>query len=157
MTPEKARWLLQAAQPGPWETIFGVAGVPEGWDEYYASLIMGHTRLNLVEYQLLEEEEYASFELAAAAPELAEIVAGMHYQYVVQARHLATAAPNTWMPCDSLGLTGYDSVLAGEPWTGTRTWRTLKSAKVCAEKAQAYGDRAVQIVRRLVSDVEVVE
>lgn len=97
------------------------------------------------------------FALAEASYELAQTIAEMRYQYLVEAQHLTTAAPNTWMPCDSLGLTGYDSIIAGEPWRGPQTWRTLESAKKCAETAQAYRDRDVRIMRRLVTDVEVVE
>lgn len=143
--PAWAQELLDGAQPGPWVYNRPIVETDGGRGQLTAAD---------PEYGVIDEGDGP---LVAAAPDLAETIAAMHYEYVVEARHLATAAPNTWMPCDSIGLTSYDSVLAGEPWTGPRTWRTLKSAKVCAEKAQAYGDRAVQIVRRLVTDVEVVK
>lgn len=65
--------LLEQSTPGPWESYSGVAGVPEGWDEYWVILQMGRHRLPLRSpYDPLEDEEYANFDLAAAAPELAE-------------------------------------------------------------------------------------
>lgn len=67
--------LLSQATPGPWESYSGVAGVPEGWDEYWVILQMGRHRLPLRSpYDPLEDEEYANFDLAALAPELAQEV-----------------------------------------------------------------------------------
>lgn len=67
--------LLAESSPGPWESLYGVAGVPEGWDEYWVILQMGRHRLPLRSpHYPLEDEEYANFDLAAAAPELAEEV-----------------------------------------------------------------------------------
>lgn len=67
--------LLSQATPGPWESLYGVAGVPEGWDEYWVILQMGRHRLPLRSpHYPLEDEEYANFDLAAHAPELAQEV-----------------------------------------------------------------------------------
>lgn len=140
MTPEKARKLLQDATPGPWETSFGVAGVPEGWDEHYASLIMGHTRLNLVEYQPLEEEDYANFELAAAAPELAEIVAGMRWEY--------SLTVSIDMGDGSIDYEGYGSYV----W-----YNNLAGAQNFVAQEELPEGHQLHIIRRLVSDPEVVE
>ena len=75
LTTMHLKCLLEQATPGPWESLYGVAGVPEGWDEYWAILQMGRHRLPLRSpHYPLEDEEYANFDLAAAAPELAQEV-----------------------------------------------------------------------------------
>ena len=74
-TTMRLKCLLEQATPGPWESLYGVAGVPEGWDEYWVILQMGRHRLPLRSpHYPLEDEEYANFDLAAAAPELAQEV-----------------------------------------------------------------------------------
>lgn len=75
LTTMHLKRLLEQATPGPWESRYGVAGVPEGWDEYWVILQMGRHRLPLRSpHYPLEDEEYANFDLAAAAPELAQEV-----------------------------------------------------------------------------------
>ena len=75
LTTDHLKNLLSQATPGPWESRYGVAGVPEGWDEYWVILQMGRHRLPLRSpHYPLEDEEYANFDLAAAAPELAQEV-----------------------------------------------------------------------------------
>lgn len=75
LTTKHLKCLLEKAAPGPWESIYGVAGVPEGWDEYWVILQMGRHRLPLRSpHYPLEDEEYANFDLAATAPELAQEV-----------------------------------------------------------------------------------
>mgnify|MGYP001669503322 CR=1 FL=1 len=75
LTTMRLKCLLEQATPGPWESHYGVAGVPEGWDEYWVILQMGRHRLPLRSpHYPLEDEEYANFDLAAAAPELAQEV-----------------------------------------------------------------------------------
>lgn len=75
LTTMHLKCLLAQATPGPWESRYGVAGVPEGWDEYWVILQMGRHRLPLRSpHYPLEDEEYANFDLAAAAPELAQEV-----------------------------------------------------------------------------------
>lgn len=145
MTPEKAHELRQGAQRGPWEYTYPIVKTKGG-----AGLLTAADP----EYGVIGEGDGP---LVAAAPELAEIVANMHYEYVVEARMLADAAPSVWMPCDSWGLTGYDSMRANEPWAGPRRWRAVGAAEMCADNARAYGDRDVRIVRRLVTDVEAIE
>lgn len=75
LTTTHLKYLLEQSTPGPWESLYGVAGVPEGWDEYWVILQMGRHRLPLRSpHYPLEDEEYANFDLAAAAPELAQEV-----------------------------------------------------------------------------------
>ncbi|WP_305137944.1 hypothetical protein [Corynebacterium hiratae] len=69
--------LLDEATPGPWRAEVGAAGVPEGWDEHWIALHMGHNSMYDVGREPPAEEEYANFTLAALAPELADEVLRM--------------------------------------------------------------------------------
>lgn len=91
-TTMRLKFLLEQATPGPWESRYGVAGVPEGWDEYWVILQMGRHRLPLRSpHYPLEDEEYANFDLAAAAPELAQEVINLRdaLGYLVEETRLA--------------------------------------------------------------------
>nr|DAI15216.1 MAG TPA: hypothetical protein [Caudoviricetes sp.] len=75
ITTTNLKQLLDEAAPGPWESSASEYGVPEGWDEYWLALHMGYTRLSTMERDdPPPEEAYASLELAALAPELAQEV-----------------------------------------------------------------------------------
>lgn len=76
---------------------------------------------------LLAEREAA---LVVAAPALAELVANMHYEYAVQLKH-------------------------GDGWITSR--HHTPTVEVAEEVAARYERSETRIVRRLVSDVEVVE
>lgn len=92
LTTMHLKCLLEQATPGPWESIYGVAGVPEGWDEYWVILQMGRHRLPLRSpHYPLEDEEYANFDLAALAPELAQEVINLRdaLGYLVEETRLA--------------------------------------------------------------------
>ena len=92
LTTTHLKCLLEQATPGPWESLYGVAGVPEGWDEYWVILQMGRHRLPLRSpHYPLEDEEYANFDLAAAAPELAQEVINLRdaLGYLVEETRLA--------------------------------------------------------------------
>ena len=81
LTTTHLKCLLDQATPGPWESYSGVAGVPEGWDEYWAILQIGHQRFPLRSpHYPLEDEEYANFDLAAEAPQLAQEVIRLREQ-----------------------------------------------------------------------------
>lgn len=69
--------LLDEASPGPWRAEVGAAGVPEGWDEHWLALHMGHNSMYDVGREPPAEEEYANFKLAALAPPLAQEVLRM--------------------------------------------------------------------------------
>lgn len=92
LTTAQLQRLLDQATPGPWESYSGVAGVPEGWDEYWVILQMGRHRLPLRSpHYPLEDEEYANFDLAAAAPQLAQEVIRLRdaLGYLVEETRLA--------------------------------------------------------------------
>ena len=92
LTTTHLQHLLDQATAGPWESRYGVAGVPEGWDEYWVILQMGRHRLPLRSpHYPLEDEEYANFDLAAHAPELAQEVINLRdaLGYLVEETRLA--------------------------------------------------------------------
>ena len=92
LTTDHLKNLLSQATPGPWESLYGVAGVPEGWDEYWVILQMGRHRLPLRSpHYPLEDEEYANFDLAALAPQLAQEVINLRdaLGYLVEETRLA--------------------------------------------------------------------
>lgn len=68
---DQLRELLDDATPGPWEDSAGVAGVPEGWDEYWVMIRIGHNNFSLRSLEPLDKEDYANFNLTALAPDMA--------------------------------------------------------------------------------------
>lgn len=113
MTPEEARALREDATPGPWglERIDGDTHV----------IFQGMPR---------EPEEW-DMPLIAAAPELAELVAGLRYEYAVAGvdNDGKTIPPKTWFP------NRYEANIAA----------------MCVNTVET------RIVRRLVGDQEVVD
>ncbi|ACP33608.1 hypothetical protein cauri_2015 [Corynebacterium aurimucosum ATCC 700975] len=77
MSTANLKRLLAEATPGPWRAEVGAAGVPEGWDEHWLALHMGHNSMYDVGREPPAEEEYANFKLAALAPQLAQEVLRM--------------------------------------------------------------------------------
>lgn len=120
--PERARELREGAQPGPWrtETIDGALHVlvPSGNGA----------------------PEEADLPLIAAAPDLAEIVAGMEWEYTVYV-YLGDEAIMQW---------GFEEAEVGS-WTDE-----LGRAEYVRDALIKEG-RQARLVRRLVTDVEVVE
>lgn len=138
MTPEQARQLLERATPGPWDCV--------GQDEEYP-------RVARDGYQdITNDATNFNAPLIAAAPELAELVAGLRYEYAAQVRR-GTASP--WLYVLSNGhfsKRGSTSV-----WCKRRVG--CENAIRSALKRKDVGADTVEfrIVRRLVSEPEVVE
>lgn len=98
--------LLDEATPGPWRAEVGAAGVPEGWDEHWIALHMGHNSMYDVGREPPAEEEYANFTLAALAPPLAQEVLRMREQIKGLILAMETkAANNEWQ--DPATIAGY--------------------------------------------------
>lgn len=161
MTPEKAQELLKGTTPGPWELNSEETSEHDdlvqglcAWLEADLERVFG---AGLV---IEDQEELTNLTLASYAPELAEIVAGMHYVYTVEVRYIAHEwAGNDWYPCDTDGNTrvDYHDDLRPWRWVGQHAWRKLESAQQVAEQERGWEDRNVRITRRLVADPEVVE
>lgn len=138
VTPEQACELLKGTTPGPWEAgsyTYQLAGCPEATDFWVSS-----------ESSFIAEngnqvgrgsEAGNNFELIAAAPVMAETIAGMQAEYAVQ--YLA--------PSGEWKFTYEDYEIR---------WQSSLSVQM----VRAVRDHTVEetrIVRRYVTDVEVME
>lgn len=146
MTPEEAKQLLDKATPGPWEVEEFEeqhAGCPPTTEFYLGS----DDFQNIATAETTEryyDQTRANFALIAAAPALAEIVAGLRYEYAVQveytdgeieyARSFLTATPSI-----------------------ADAWWTNKPNKGLAAKWRENALCAARVVRRLVGEPEVAE
>ena len=147
MTPEKARALLDAATPGPWEAYDPGDGTARlysyanGADE--ADRLIGD----------LGEMEKGTGRLAAAAPELAETIANLRYEYAV-AVPVATGVPDQplWRYFIRRGADG-GAILTALPGLGV--WHV--SEEGAAAFAEWHNVTGYRIARRFVGDPEVTE
>lgn len=86
MTPEQARKLLDAITPAPWEVKSWnkqEVGFPEVTDFWITS----HNDKQVAAQETIErhfDETESDFNLIAAAPDMAEMIAGMTTEYSVQ-------------------------------------------------------------------------
>lgn len=138
MNPEEARKLLEAATPGPWLCV--------GEDDEYP-------RVARVGYMdITNDAEHYNARLITAAPDLAELVAGLRYEYAAQVRR-GPASP--WLYITRNGCFSRRESISG--------WYTHRA--VCATAiryALRHNDVDTEIVesrvvRRLVSEPEVAE
>lgn len=145
MTPEHVYELLENATPGPWTALPNYDdGEPRPDDSY----------LIKVGDQYLGIMHAPDADLAAAAPYLAKLVAGMHYEYAAQVEHdgrkkIVTDSDN--------GL-----CLLGDINSEMQHWhRDRKDAQDYADCWNSHYSKrtgaTARIVRRLVADEEVAE
>lgn len=157
MTPEKAKRLLDKVKencPLPWE--IGIDRSMAG-DEYQVIVYNGNETYNdnlayAVGYDGEVTIDPDAIGLVAAAPELAETIAGLRYEYAAQVRR-GSASP--WLYVRQNGhfsKRGSTSV-----WCKRRTG--CENAIRGALKRKDVGADTVEfrVVRRLVGDPEVVE
>lgn len=144
MTPEEARKLLDGITPGPWECSAYDVGVPEGWDESWLHLYMGHTVLSTGgPYEHITDEDYANAALAAAAPELAETVAGLR---------------TAWLICRECGEEyEYWYYPEGRWFLEAGVVSRFASREAAIEHAEAYELAGYELATMLIGSVEVVE
>lgn len=137
MTPQEAQKLLDAATPGPWGVESGVAGAAV------------YSKVGVV----CDGTGVDDAPLIAAAPELAVLIAGLRYEYAVQVP-VATAVPGepVWRFFVRRGTNG-GAILTAVPGLGK--WDT--SERAAEKRAELHELTGYRIVRRLMSDVEVVE
>ncbi|WP_288891197.1 hypothetical protein [uncultured Corynebacterium sp.] len=74
MTPEEARKLLDGTTPGPWEPH----------QKHHKVLVNNRQQFAVCAMPGDEPEDYANFNLIAAAPDMAATIAGMRPEYGVQ-------------------------------------------------------------------------
>lgn len=133
ITPQEARALRENAARGPWRT-----------DEHpYMDGQSIYQRKGLV---IAKHVSGCNADLIVAAPELAELVANLRYEYAVQIPH----------PHDGWAFIFTDHETDERSMTPHPHWAdwedNLDDARCAAE-----GVDGARIVRRLVGDVEVVE
>lgn len=136
--------MLDGTSPGPWECSAYDVGVPEGWDESWLHLYMGHTVLSTGgHYEHITDEDYANAVLAAAAPELAEAIAGMQ---------------PLWLVCrESDGEYEYWDSRKGYWHLGAGCATKFASREAAVDAAECHGLEDYQLATRLISKPEVVE
>lgn len=129
ITPDQARELLDGATPGPWEALFDNEAI-----ETDASTVLCNTD-GAVEWGRNTEHDVP---LAAAAPELAQTIAGMRWEYGVEQHTLDNPHWHTAIPYDR----GFDQ-------------------DKCTQLAETFRannpHNKYRIVRRLVSKPEVID
>lgn len=138
ISPERAQELLDDAAPGPWEAV---GEYPDGESRPDTSRLM---RSANGEY--LGIMHGADAHLAAAAPELAETIAGMRWEYAVQ----VSVDGELWLFAHG----GTKSTL--NPIDPCWWFHTEEEARDFA-KFRTTKRSTARVVRRLVTDVEVIE
>lgn len=140
MTPEKAHKLRERATPGPWERHPDNPRMLCNLDRKFA------VHAELVKNRGLEPdpEDVANTELIAAAPDLAELVAGLRYEYAVQVNG------REWLRENDEGR----FVLTGDPMRALRHYHPGVAASI-AKGASAQFSCECRVVRRLVGEPEV--
>lgn len=137
MTPEEARALLDGATPGPWQ----VRG--DGPANRQLHVCDCEERA-----EVAESVTWENAPLIAAAPALAELVAGMRYEYAVQVE----MSDGEWHFTDD------EFYPFGTPEPRHAEWQTKTGAEELYDSfVEDDGPKHIRIVRRLVSESEVVE
>ena len=135
ITPNEAEALLEGATPGPYE----LEESGEQWADCPPSHGMqitsraGHALVQKEVSERVADEWHATFELMAAAPDMAKQIAGMRYEYAVQVRR------------------------SGE-WQYSRDENNFRWQDLTAQMVRADRDHPreeTRIVRRLVTEPEV--
>lgn len=137
MTPEQARELLDGAQPGPWKAV---DEDDNGKKRPDTSRLM---RSASGEYLGIMHGQDAH--LAAAAPDLAETIAEMHWEYAVQAMD----EDGKWLGIDKNGLATHAH--------GFVVWHISQRDARESLLDLVEQEAPTRIVRRMVTDPEVVE
>ena len=134
MTPDKARELLENAAPGRWE-----------YKDYTVYTNAGRDVLTIPDgvYGMIQEQDGP---LVAAARDLAELVAGLRYEYAVQ------------VPVNGHWEYTKDDQYGPEVLRNPRdaTWYSSRHAAKTWADLWDDGEESPRIVRRLVSEEEVV-
>lgn len=86
MTPEEARQLLDGITPAPWE-VESWNKQEVGWPEVTDFWITSHNDKQVAAQETIErhfDETESDFNLMAAAPDMAAMIAGMRTEYTVE-------------------------------------------------------------------------
>lgn len=147
VTPEEARKLLEGITPGPWEFKTDVADMPGGSHEIGHVVQSGDTVL-FESWGDANDTHPGNLALAAAAPELAETVAGLRTEWAIcrlvyqGGKHLKPLY-DYW----SSDKEGWQYFSADATW--------CDSYLDAEEEAERYGLEGYLLVKRLVGPAEV--
>lgn len=118
MTPEEARQLLEGTTPGPWEAeslTYDEPAYPEPIVELQVTAHNGNQVAARSDFDSDAYEPSLNFDLIAAAPDMAAMIASMTTEYSVQLAdgELVGAGWGThetaWCDCDAWQRDGYDA------------------------------------------------
>lgn len=133
ISPERAQELLTGAEPGPWEAMKEYTdGEPRPYDSHRICTESG-VYMGIMHGQVAP--------LAAAAPDMAETIAGMTYEYTVYV-YLGEKHIIQW---------SFEEDSHVGDWTDD-----LDKAEYVRDSLTKEG-RQARLVRRLVTDAEVIE
>lgn len=142
ITPQEARALRDGALPGPWERR--QCGERHG---YGGAPLCGAEIAGPIHAEFIDA---STVDLVAAAPELAEVVANLRYEYAVQVLLSDGAGGNVWHFADE------DSLPFGSLKPYEVRWYTEKEAQeILDAEVDYFGHDGIRIVPRLVSEPEV--
>lgn len=139
ISPERAKELLEDASPGPWKVV---DEYPDGVRRPDDSCLIHMPGCKYMGIMQLRDAH-----LTAAAPDLAETIAGMRAEYAVQ---VSTDGGESWRFAHG----GTKATL--DPIDPCWWFRTEEEAQDFA-KFRTTKRSTTRVVRRLVTDVEVVE
>lgn len=149
ITPEKAKEMLEGATPGPWDWDAGDDRIPLVSVDGYGTVAQG---IGLYDDHVWVDCGDKDGALVAAAPELAQQIAGMHWEYAVQ----VCDENDEWLNYagwENKANGDYDMILL-DPASPEGWVRTLGVAQDAFEDCAADETR---IVRRMVTELEEIE
>ena len=148
MTPEEARKLLDGTTPGPWQFKTDVADMPSGAHEVGHVVQAGDTVL-FESWGDVTDTHPGNLALAAAAPDLAETVAGLRVEWVIcRMVYIGGEYSGPLYECWSSEMGGWWSL-------DEATW--FDSQLEAEDEAEHYDLDDYQLATRICGPVEVVE
>lgn len=137
--PEDAQSMLREATPGPWQARGD--GPSAGHPHFYICTCEDRAHV-------AENVYYRNARLLTYAPDLAEVVANLRYEYAVQVE----MSDGEWHFTDD------EFYPFGTPEPRHAEWQTKTGAEELYDSfVEDDGPKHIRIVRRLVSESEVVE
>lgn len=141
--PEDAQSMLREATPGPWQARGD--GPSAGHPHFYICTCEDRAHV-------AENVYYGNARLLTYAPDLAEVVANLRYEYAVQVLLGDGTGGNVWHFADE------DSLPFGSLKPHEVRWYTKKEAQeILGAEVECFGPKDIRIVRRLAGESEVVE
>ncbi|GEM_PF-5933923 len=145
MTPEEARQLLEDTTPGPWgfdTQTYEEPCYPELVVDFQVTTHNGNQVAVQTDFDSDAYESGRNFNLMAAAPDMAEMIANMTAEYAVERNCSVIEGEPDW---EKIGFGMYPGIIANTFWTTEK-----KLAENLYEDAKT-GHLPVRLVRRYVT------